>query len=362
VLAIGIRLSGALESVHAADVVHGDLRAADICVTSAGEPVLTDFGIAPLVDLYGSATPARDVHALAVALQTVFGGAAPQPVADVLHTATDDDPTRQFRHAADFGAALQNAQRMVGLPPTEMTVAARPSMPRTRRSRNTPLVVAAIIGVIALVASVVFFAGRDNGTSDAARTVKPASTFTSPPPPTTTPSTTSTTSPAPDTFTQVTNDGGNVAIEVPTSWNQTDGANLANDIRDLAASNNLLAFTTNDYATHGVEVRLFSPSQISPADLDKVVQAVLVADRDGGAFETVCQPAGNPTDLFGNESGLIGRVQRLDSCGGKGDVVVAVATTPARSVTAIAIVNVGSPSDEPAAERVLRSMTIVKYP
>jgi len=45
VLAIGVRMSGALESAHHAGLVHRDVKPSNILVTTFGSPVLADFGI-----------------------------------------------------------------------------------------------------------------------------------------------------------------------------------------------------------------------------------------------------------------------------------------------------------------------------
>jgi len=45
VLAIGVRMAGALESAHHAGLVHRDVKPSNILVTTFGAPVLADFGI-----------------------------------------------------------------------------------------------------------------------------------------------------------------------------------------------------------------------------------------------------------------------------------------------------------------------------
>lgn len=46
VLDVGIRIAGALESVHRAGLLHRDVKPANILKTTAGTPVLSDFGVA----------------------------------------------------------------------------------------------------------------------------------------------------------------------------------------------------------------------------------------------------------------------------------------------------------------------------
>jgi len=45
VLAIGVRMAGALESAHRAGVLHRDVKPSNILITTFGTPVLADFGI-----------------------------------------------------------------------------------------------------------------------------------------------------------------------------------------------------------------------------------------------------------------------------------------------------------------------------
>ncbi len=45
---IGVKMAGALESAHRAGVLHRDIKPENILVSSFGEPVLADFGIARL--------------------------------------------------------------------------------------------------------------------------------------------------------------------------------------------------------------------------------------------------------------------------------------------------------------------------
>ena len=46
VIAIGVKLAGALESAHRRNLVHGDFRPEDVLITDDGEPHIADLGVA----------------------------------------------------------------------------------------------------------------------------------------------------------------------------------------------------------------------------------------------------------------------------------------------------------------------------
>ena len=51
VLQIGVLIASAVETAHAAGIVHRDIKPANILTSQYGEPGLTDFGIATMIDI-----------------------------------------------------------------------------------------------------------------------------------------------------------------------------------------------------------------------------------------------------------------------------------------------------------------------
>lgn len=98
VLDIGIRIAGAVETLHRAGVLHRDIKPANILITQFGHPVLTDFGIAVSTRTHtqradagfsipwappeqatgdGKIGPTLDVYSLAATLHTLLTGHSP---------------------------------------------------------------------------------------------------------------------------------------------------------------------------------------------------------------------------------------------------------------------------------------------
>ena len=116
VLAVGVRICGALQTAHDAGVLHRDIKPHNIFLSAYGEPALGDFGISTIDDershsgasgvsvAYAApevledsrASPAADVYSLAATLYQLIAGASPYASADMKTTVrrilTEDPP------------------------------------------------------------------------------------------------------------------------------------------------------------------------------------------------------------------------------------------------------------------------------
>ena len=171
-VAATIKVAGALDAAHEAGVLHRDIKPENILVSQYGEAKLGDFGIArieganqtrsgvitatmahapPEIVEGKRPTEASDVYSLASTLYALVAGDGPfaggeetsivtmisrivtHPVPDlrtrgvpdavcsVIEQSLAKDPTIRPRAAA-FGRALQQAQRTMGMPVTDMTL------------------------------------------------------------------------------------------------------------------------------------------------------------------------------------------------------------------------------------------------
>lgn len=229
VLQIGVVMCGALSAVHAAGILHRDIKPENILVSAYGEPRLADFGISAVgMETTGSTlsftplhTPPEvleglapavtmDVYSLGSTLWTLAAGRPPfehddgealmpfvrrllsEPVPELpdgpecldgaLRRAMAKSPDDRFPDAASFGRALQECQRRLGHPVTELVVdhagpadepfsalrlrpptvsAPPPPAGPVRRSRRA-WSAAAVLAVVALVGAAAVVA-RDGG-------------------------------------------------------------------------------------------------------------------------------------------------------------------------------------------------------
>lgn len=87
VVALGIKLAGALETAHRAGILHRDVKPQNILVTEFGEPALADFGVAMLQSATQTTTGLFDFTTLHVAPELLEGGPA-TPATDVYELAS----------------------------------------------------------------------------------------------------------------------------------------------------------------------------------------------------------------------------------------------------------------------------------
>lgn len=176
VLDTGVRIAGALETVHRAGLLHRDIKPSNILVSSLGSPVLADFGIAAAVldegesDTIAMSVPwsapevlqekvsgsvASEIWSLAATLYTLFAGRTPFEVDDrsqnsrdrltrrivkaqytpvpvpgfprgvdeILATAMHRDPERRFASMTEFAERLRWAQYELRIAPTAFEAA-----------------------------------------------------------------------------------------------------------------------------------------------------------------------------------------------------------------------------------------------
>ncbi|WP_019931789.1 serine/threonine-protein kinase [Nocardia sp. BMG111209] len=177
---VGVRLAGAIETAHRAQVLHRDVKPANVLLSRYGEPQLTDFGIARIPGSFRTSaelitgspaftapeilageepTERSDVYGLGSTLFALITGHAayerqsgekvvaqflriaseplpdlrrldiPADVADAVEQAMAHDPARRPSSAFDLGELLRSVQRRHGQVPDEMALLAPESAP-----------------------------------------------------------------------------------------------------------------------------------------------------------------------------------------------------------------------------------------
>ncbi|MGV9709538.1 protein kinase domain-containing protein [Gordonia sp. NPDC003424] len=176
VLRLGVKMAGALETAHRSGTLHRDIKPGNILLTEYGEPQLTDFGIARIINgfetgadmvtgspaftapelLTGDApTVASDIYGLGATLFCALTGhaaferrsgeqvvaqflrIAAEPVPDLRSAGIPDELSRAVEHAmarepgdrpesaAAYGEELRAIERHLGQPVTEMALPAQ---------------------------------------------------------------------------------------------------------------------------------------------------------------------------------------------------------------------------------------------
>ncbi|WP_458683072.1 protein kinase domain-containing protein [Prescottella equi] len=82
VLRHGVRVAGALETAHRLDIIHRNVKPANILLTDYGEPALTDFGIPHIAGEFRTSTGAMAVSPVFAAPE-VLDGKPPSPASDI---------------------------------------------------------------------------------------------------------------------------------------------------------------------------------------------------------------------------------------------------------------------------------------
>ncbi|MGL4257468.1 MAG: serine/threonine-protein kinase [Microbacterium sp.] len=177
VLAIGVRMAGALESAHRAGLVHRDVKPSNILITTFGTPVLADFGIsssliqkstdevlamsipwsAPeVIAEQTSGSISSEVWSLGATVYSLLAGHSPferrergqnskellrrriaratyteiaradvpASLQAVLATAMSRDPAKRQASARAFAEALRDVQAELGISPTPLEIPA----------------------------------------------------------------------------------------------------------------------------------------------------------------------------------------------------------------------------------------------
>ncbi|MFC4033397.1 protein kinase [Streptomyces polygonati] len=217
VVQLGSRLSSALAHVHAADVVHRDMKLSNVLLNADGEPFLADFGVSRSIDeptraeagtlvgtvaymapeqiLGNGSGPASDVYALGLVLLECLKGARefqgalpeagyarlmrspeigedlPEPLRPILEAMTRSDP-RSRPVAADCVALFRSAPDTWMPPPSTAHEAKTPRAdgadtdpPQSApvRRRRLPLALAATSALAVIGTTGIVLAATDGG-------------------------------------------------------------------------------------------------------------------------------------------------------------------------------------------------------
>lgn len=120
-LSVGVRLCGALQTVHDAGILHLDIKPKNVFVSSAGEPALGDFGIStvtgdrsqrtvggwsfdyspPETYEFGAASQQSDLYSLGATLYHLLSGSVPFPVDETVGSSRQRDRAKVGRHLND---------------------------------------------------------------------------------------------------------------------------------------------------------------------------------------------------------------------------------------------------------------------
>jgi hypothetical protein len=190
IVALGVKLAGALEACHRSGRVHGGVRPSNVLFDHLGEPALVDAGIEPRTTDFAAPestgglalTAASDQYALALTMSAALASPAnssgvPDDLAAVLRTAVARDASSRHPSMAAFAAALQRVEADHAVPvtpivsqpgarlptPVPRAIARAQRAPRTHRVARLPMVLACLGGALAVAVLAGLFILDDGG-------------------------------------------------------------------------------------------------------------------------------------------------------------------------------------------------------
>ncbi len=226
VVRVAASLASALDYIHAAGLVHRDIKAANVMVEPGGRVVLMDFGVARSLDqtrqtLTGASLgtpeamapeqvrgqpvgPAADIYALGILVYRLLAGRAPfvGDTAYVLHAQVYEPPPPLPSLRGDLPAAVYRAvqaalakesgsrprsagefARLLGGDPTVAVPAVPPAIPRngSQSSMRVPLLIGAGVALALLAALAGGLALANRGGQPSTRAATAAAPQTAPP-------------------------------------------------------------------------------------------------------------------------------------------------------------------------------------
>jgi hypothetical protein len=409
VLAIGIKIAGALESAHRRNLIHGDLRPEDILVTDDGEPHIADLGVALVTGIgpdrateaarVAHAAPeqlvnhvptaASDVYALGSVLYALLAGNAafvrpgdttatavalriandpppdlrptgvPDAVIDVIDKAMAKRPEDRWDSAEAMGHALQQAEVSLGLPITPMTVLGadlnppRPvAEPEAEASAPAPAPgggskTGLLIGAaLVVVAAIVGGVLLLGGGDDEAADDDEETGFTR-------------VEQVEVDLRDVEDDSGTIALGAIDRWDVVDGRPFI-DQDGVFAPDVVVAeedaegfFQVGGFDISGIEVTVLPPEALELLGVEQDIDAVRDERLGGRNLDGECNTARAPEPF--EIAGFAGELQRFDGCDGSAiEVFVGLDGDDVLVVEAHLV----DAEDEAAIEAVLESIQI----